>query len=52
MSTEDFSPEGVGHLNLHLHPLLYLRYLHFLQSVPERSEVLLKKDPKNLLLPL
>lgn len=42
MSKEDFSPEGLGHL--HLHPLLYLRYLHFLQPVQGRSEVLLQGE--------
>lgn len=29
----DLLPEDLGHLNLHLHPLLYLRYLYFLQPI-------------------
>lgn len=41
MSIEDFSPEGLGHLNIHLHPQSYLPQLYFRQPVQGRSEVLL-----------
>lgn len=42
MSTEDFLPQDSGHLNPHLHPLLYLQFQHYLQPVQRGSEVIIQ----------
>lgn len=40
---EDLSPEDLGHLNLHPPHQSCLQYLHFLQPVKGKSDILLNK---------